>query len=97
MPYGYKAPTIAWQYTWEWLGTMRNPPMPSRVSRDCRGLQWTPYLLPPYSAPPPAQAVPDADFPAESLVDFIAAQMKPEFDWKVLTCSLTHFLPLLIH
>ena len=28
------------------------------------------------------KAVPDADFPAESLVDFIAAQMKPEFDWK---------------
>ena len=27
------------------------------------------------------QAVPEADFPAESLVDFIAAQMKPEFDW----------------
>lgn len=28
------------------------------------------------------QAVPKADFPAESLVDFIAAQMKPEFDWR---------------
>ena len=28
------------------------------------------------------KAVPDADFPAESLVDFIAQQMKPEFDWK---------------
>jgi len=28
------------------------------------------------------KAVPDADFPAESLVDFIASQMKPEFDWK---------------
>ena len=28
------------------------------------------------------KAVPEADFPAESLVDFIAAQMKPEFDWK---------------
>ena len=28
------------------------------------------------------QAVPEADFPAESLVDFIAAQMKPEFDWR---------------
>ena len=28
------------------------------------------------------KAVPDADFPAESLVDFIGAQMKPEFDWK---------------
>lgn len=28
------------------------------------------------------KAVPDADFPAETLVDFIAAQMKPEFDWK---------------
>lgn len=28
------------------------------------------------------KAVPDADFPAESLVDFIAAQMKPEFNWK---------------
>ena len=28
------------------------------------------------------KAVPDADFAAESLVDFIAAQMKPEFDWK---------------
>ena len=42
--------------------------------------------------PPPAQAVPDADFPAESLVDFIAAQMKPEFDWKVRAYPLTHFL-----
>ena len=28
------------------------------------------------------KAVPDAEFPAETLVDFIAAQMKPEFDWK---------------
>jgi len=28
------------------------------------------------------KAVPDADFPAESLVDFIASQMKPEFNWK---------------
>jgi isopentenyl diphosphate isomerase/L-lactate dehydrogenase-like FMN-dependent dehydrogenase len=28
------------------------------------------------------KAVPEADFPAESLVAFIAAQMKPEFDWK---------------
>jgi len=28
------------------------------------------------------KAVPEADFAAESLVDFIAAQMKPEFDWK---------------
>jgi len=28
------------------------------------------------------QAVPEADFPAESLVDFIASQMKPDFDWK---------------
>jgi len=28
------------------------------------------------------KAVPEADFPAESLVDFIAAQMKPEFDWR---------------
>ncbi|KAL1499767.1 hypothetical protein AB1Y20_012453 [Prymnesium parvum] len=28
------------------------------------------------------KAVPDANFPAESLVDFIASQMKPEFDWK---------------
>jgi len=28
------------------------------------------------------KAVPDAEFPAESLVDFIASQMKPEFDWK---------------
>ena len=25
--------------------------------------------------------MPDADFPAQSLVDFIAQQMKPEFDW----------------
>lgn len=28
------------------------------------------------------KAVPDAEFAAESLVDFIASQMKPEFDWK---------------
>ena len=27
------------------------------------------------------KAVPEADFPAETLVDFIAQQMKPEFDW----------------
>lgn len=27
------------------------------------------------------KAVPEADFPAESLVDFIANQMKPEFNW----------------
>ena len=37
-----------------------------------------------YAARPPYgyKAVPEADFPAESLVDFIAAQMKPESDWK---------------
>lgn len=28
------------------------------------------------------KAVPDADFAAESLVEFIASQMKPEFDWR---------------
>jgi L-lactate dehydrogenase (cytochrome) len=28
------------------------------------------------------KAAPEADFPAESLVAFIAAQMKPEFNWK---------------
>ena len=28
------------------------------------------------------KAVPEADFPAETLVDFIANQMKPEFNWK---------------
>ena len=27
------------------------------------------------------KAIPEADFPAESLVDFIANQMKPEFNW----------------
>ena len=27
------------------------------------------------------KAIPDANFPAESLVDFIASQMKPAFDW----------------
>ena len=28
------------------------------------------------------KAIPGANYPAESLVDFIASQMKPDFDWK---------------
>ena len=33
-------------------------------------------------APYGYKAIPGADFPAETLVDFIANQMKPEFNWK---------------
>ena len=57
---------------------------PSYSMRQCIDAVKSPAWTFDYAARPPYgyKAVPEADFPAESLVDFIAAQMKPEFDWK---------------
>jgi len=56
---------------------------PSYSPRQCvdalRSPAWTYDFM--SRVPYGYKAVPDADFPAESLVDFIAQQMKPEFDW----------------
>ena len=57
---------------------------PSYSMRQCIDAVKSPAWTFDYAARPPYgyKAVPEADFPAESLVDFIAQQMKPEFDWK---------------
>ena len=57
---------------------------PSYSTRQCIDALKSPAWTYDYMSRVPYgyKAVPDADFPAESLVDFIAAQMKPEFDWK---------------
>ena len=57
---------------------------PSYSMRQCIDAVKSPAWTFDYAARPPYgyKAVPEADFPAESLVDFIAQQMKPEFDWR---------------